>query len=59
MHIKINSKSKTIKSGPKNITKINKKTTIASRQAKTNIINNIKSKNFQNILNKIFKRKTI
>ena len=52
-------KSKTIKGGPKNIASGNKKTTIAAKQARTNIINTSELTTVQNILRRILKRKTI
>ena len=52
-------KSKTIKGGPKNIARGNKKTTIAAKQARTNIINTSELTTVQNILRRILKRKTI
>ena len=59
MQKKFNLKSKTIKSGPKNIARGNKKTTIAAKQARTNIINTSELTTVQNILRRILKRKTI
>ena len=59
MHKKFNLKSKSIKSGPKNIASGNKKTTIAAKQARTNIIKTSELTTVQNILRRILNRKTI
>ena len=52
-------KSKTIKGGPKNIASNNKRTTIAAKQARTNIIKTSELTTVQNILRRILNRKTI
>ena len=59
MQKKFNLKSKTIKGGSKNITRGNKRTTIAAKQARTNIINTNELTSVQNIFRRILKRKTI
>ena len=59
MHKKFNLKSNSIKGGPKNIASGNKKTTIAAKQARTNIINTSELTSVQNILRRILNRKNI